>query len=84
MPKNGCYFLVKLPLRETLEEIATGVFEDSGLNDEHAVYWCFYYFHKSMFKLYIVCPQADFLGEREFPWIKRKFKEMGPQADLCG
>ena len=52
--------------------------------NEHAVYWCFYYFHKSMFKLYIVCPQADYFGEREFPLINREFKEMGPQADLCG
>ena len=53
-----------------------------------------------MFKLYIECPQADCFGEREFRGIIRKlsinigahqaeasnreFKEMSPQADLCG
>ena len=31
-----------------------------------------------------MCPQADCFGEREFPGINREFKEMGPQADLCG
>ena len=33
---------------------------------------------------YYECPQSDGLGEREFPGINREFKEMGPQADLCG
>ena len=37
MPKDGRYFLVEFPLRETLEEIAAEVFEFSGLNDEHAI-----------------------------------------------
>ena len=45
MPKDGRYFLVKLPLREALEEIAAGVFEYTGLNDEHAVDICIDYFH---------------------------------------
>ena len=36
MPKDGRYFLIEFPLREALKEIATGVFEDTGLNDEHA------------------------------------------------
>ena len=36
MPKDGRYFLIKFPLREALEEIAAGVFEDAGLNDERA------------------------------------------------
>ena len=45
MPKDGRYFLVKLPLREALEEIAAGVFEDTGLNDEHAGDICLYYVH---------------------------------------
>ena len=84
VPKNGRYFLIELSLWEALKEVAAGVFEDTGLNDEHAVYWCFYYFHKSMFKLYIECPQADCFGEREFRGINREFKEMSPQADLCG
>ena len=58
-------------------------FEDTGLNDEHAGDICFYNFHKSLSKLYNVCPQADCFGEREFSGINREFKEMGPQADLC-
>ena len=37
MPKYGRYFLVKFPLRETLEEVASGVFEYARLNDEHAI-----------------------------------------------
>ena len=41
MLKDGRYFLVKLPLRETLEEISAGVFEYAGLNDEHARDICF-------------------------------------------
>ena len=45
MPKDGRYFLVKLPLWEALEEIAAGVFEYTWLNDEHAGDWCFYYVH---------------------------------------
>ena len=45
MSKDGRYFLVKLSLRETLEEIASGVFEDAGLNDEHAGDGRFYYIH---------------------------------------
>ena len=45
MPKYGRNFLVKLSLRETLEEVATGVFEYTGLNDEHAGDICLYYIH---------------------------------------
>ena len=45
MPKDGRYFLVKLSLRETLEEVATGVFEYTGLNDEHAGDGCLYDVH---------------------------------------
>ena len=37
-------------------------FEDARLNDEDTGDICFYYFHTSMFKLYIECPQADCLG----------------------
>ena len=37
--------LVKFPLREALEEIASGVFEDARLNNEHAGDICFNYFH---------------------------------------
>ena len=46
MPKDGRYFLVEFPLRETLEEVASGVFEYARLNDEHAGDICLYYFHK--------------------------------------
>ena len=46
MPKDGRYFLVEFPLRETLEEVAAGVFEYARLNDEHAGDICLYYFHK--------------------------------------
>ena len=45
MPKDGLYFLVELSLREALEEVATGVFEDSRLNNEHAGDICLYYIH---------------------------------------
>ena len=45
MPKDGRYFLVKFSLREALEEVATRVFEDTGLNDEHAGDICLYYIH---------------------------------------
>ena len=37
MPKDGRYLLIELLLREALKEVAAGVFENSGLNDEHAV-----------------------------------------------
>ena len=37
MPKYGRYFIIKLPLREALKEITAGVFEYTGLNDEHAI-----------------------------------------------
>ena len=45
MPKDGRYFLIKLPLREALEKVATGVFEDARLNDENAGDGCLYYVH---------------------------------------
>ena len=45
MPKDGRYFLVKLPLREALEEITSGVFEDTGLNDKHVGDGCLYDVH---------------------------------------
>ena len=84
VPKDGRYFLVKLSLRETLKEIAAGVFEYAGLNDEHAGDICLYNFHKN-FLYYTLCVRkADCFGEREFRGINREFKEMGPQADLCG
>ena len=47
MPKDGRNLLVELSLREALEEIAAGVFEDTGLNDEHARDGCLYDVHKS-------------------------------------
>ena len=72
VPKDGNNSLVEISLRETLEEVATGVFEYAGLNDEHTVYWCFYYFHKRMSKLYIVCPQADGFWGTWMPGINRE------------
>ena len=43
MPKDGRYFLIELSLREALEEVATGIFEYTGLNDEDAGDGCLYY-----------------------------------------
>lgn len=45
MRKNGHYLLIKFSLRGTLEEIAAGVFEYTGLNDEHAGVGCLYDVH---------------------------------------
>ena len=45
MPKDGSNHGIKLPLREALEEITTGVFEYSGLNDEHTGDICLNYIH---------------------------------------
>ena len=45
MPKDGRYNGIEFPLREALEEVAAGVFEDTGLNDEHAGDICLYNFH---------------------------------------
>ena len=45
MPKDGRNFLIELSLREALEEVATGVFEYAGLNDEHARDMCLNYIH---------------------------------------
>ena len=52
MPKYGRNFLVKLSLRETLKEIAAGVFEYAGLNDEHAGDICLYYFHRLIIEIF--------------------------------
>ena len=48
MPKNGRYFLVEFSLLEALEEVTTGVFEDTGLNDEHAGDICLNYVHNEL------------------------------------
>ena len=45
MTQYRSHLLVKFTLRKTLEEIATGILEDARLNDEHAFYICFDYFH---------------------------------------
>ena len=45
MAQYRSHLLVKFTLRETLEEIATGILEDARLNDEHAIYISFDYFH---------------------------------------
>ena len=36
VPKDRRYLRIEFSLRESLEEVASGVFEDSGLNDENA------------------------------------------------
>ena len=43
------YFLVKLPLAEALEEVATRVTEEAWLKNENAFYFCFYYIHRINF-----------------------------------
>ena len=45
MPKDWSNLLVKLSLREGLEEIASGVFEDAGLYDDYAINGGFDYVH---------------------------------------
>ena len=39
------HFLFKLSLREAFEKVASGIFEDFGLDDDNAFYFCFNYFH---------------------------------------
>ena len=58
MPKDGRYFLVKLPMREALEEVASGVFEYAGLNDEHTGDICFDYLHNQ----FVVLPKGQGTG----------------------
>lgn len=53
MPKYGRNLFIKLSLREALEEIASGVFEYTWLNDEHAVNICLYYFHIQILLLHL-------------------------------
>ena len=45
MSKDWSNLLVKLSLREGLEEIASGVFEDAGLYDDYAINGGFDYVH---------------------------------------
>ena len=47
MPKYGRYFLVKFSLREALKEVASLVFKNAWLNDEHTVNFCPDYFRKT-------------------------------------
>ena len=47
MSNDGSYLIIESPLREALEEIAAGVFEYTGLNNEHAGDICLNYFHKN-------------------------------------
>ena len=42
---NFGYLLVKFPFGERFEEVASGVFEDFGLNYNNSVYICLNYFH---------------------------------------
>ena len=53
VPKDGRYLIIKFSLRETLEEIAPGVFKYARLNDEHAGDICFYYFHFQILLLHL-------------------------------
>lgn len=45
MSKDWGNFLIELSLREGLEEIASGVFEDAGLYDDYAIDGGFDYVH---------------------------------------
>ena len=45
MSKYGRNFIIKFPLRETLEEVVSGVFEYTGLNNEYAGDGCLYDVH---------------------------------------
>ena len=72
MPKDGRYLLVEFPLWEAFEEVAAGVVEYTGLNDEHAGDMCLNYFHKIFCLNYITSVRMRILGERERPWIDRK------------
>ena len=51
--KYWSYFLIKLSLAETLEEVATRVAEEAWLYNENALYICFYYIHDSNLSSYI-------------------------------
>ena len=69
VPKDGRYLIIKFSLREALEEIASGVFEYTWLNDEHAGDICFYYFHFQilLLHLYQTCLYIDYAcGIRQF------------------
>ena len=42
---NRFHLLIKFPLRERFKEIPSRILEDTWLNNHHAVYTCFDYFH---------------------------------------
>ena len=42
---NRFHLLIKFPLRERFKEIPSRILEDTWLDDHHAVYTCFDYFH---------------------------------------
>ena len=50
MSEDGGYLLVKLPLGEGLEEIATGILKDLRFEDQYSFNTCFYYFHCSLIR----------------------------------
>ena len=63
MPKDGSYLIIELSLRETLEEITTGVLEYAGsMKSTPGI--CVFIISINLSKLYIVHPQAD--GESEW------------------
>lgn len=43
--QDGGNFLIELPLRETLKEVAAGVTKNFGFDYENTVYVCFNYVH---------------------------------------
>ena len=47
------YFLFKLTLAETLEEIATSISKQARLNDEHTFNISLYYFHFINFNRFV-------------------------------
>ena len=94
IPKYGRYLRIKFPLREALEEIASGVLEYAGLNNEHAGDICLNYFHKIKLKYVVGVRKRSLLGwtwiEVNWTWIFVKYWRQqeqlgttwGPQADF--
>ena len=69
MSKYGRYFLIELSLREAFEEIAAGVFEYTGLNDEHAGDGCLYNVHDDRLLMIADCLLDTMLKSTSFTII---------------
>ena len=69
MTKDWDHSFVEVSLGETLEEITSGVFEYTGLNDEHAGDICLNYIHFQilLLHLYQTCQYIGYAcGIRQF------------------